>query len=55
MTKEQSKLVLELKKAGYTAKEVERILQWLNDIDKKKFFTPEEVYKQLLAKQKVYV
>lgn len=49
MTKDKKLLIEELKKAWYDAKEIEKIVQWIDDIDRKKFFTPEEVYKHLLA------
>lgn len=47
-------LIQELEKKWYNAKEIEQIVQWLSDVDKKDLFTPEEVYKRLLAKNKVY-
>ncbi|MFA7717198.1 MAG: hypothetical protein WC875_00600 [Candidatus Absconditabacterales bacterium] len=55
MKKDETLIIQELKKAGYTIKEIERILQGLNDIDKNKLFSTEEVYKHLLANHKVYV
>lgn len=55
MKKDKTLLIQELKKAWYTIKEIERILQWLNDVDRNKLHSTEEVYKRLLAKNKVYV
>lgn len=55
MAKEKTILIQELKKAWYTSKEIQKVLRWLNDVDKKNTLSPEEVYRNLLAKQKVYV
>lgn len=54
MIKDKKLLTQELEKKWYSFEEIEKILQWLDDIDKKNLLTPEEVYKHLLAKNKVY-
>lgn len=55
MIKDKKMVVQELEKKWYDAKEIEKIIEWLDDIDKKNLLTPEEVYRRLLAKNKVYV
>lgn len=52
--KDKKILAQELKKAGYTSKEIEKILQWLNDVDKGDVLTAEQVYKRLLDRERVY-
>ena len=54
MRKNQKEFIQELETAWYTMPEIEKLLQWLNDVEKKNLLTPEEVCKHLLAKQKIY-
>ena len=52
--KKNKKIIEELLASWYDKKDIEKIIEWLNDLAKWKTHTAQEMYQKLFHKKKVY-